>query len=139
MFEKLIDRYPNVSADLSKQNRRDVATLMKRNGRSSACAIAKLLVRTALPHLNEAKLQQYCDDFGWLENGNIAHDLRDGNVLNPHKLRLELRLAVFEEHGNDFAKILVQFVKRGSLRMCTGEPGHEAHKQAGLRISFNYR
>jgi hypothetical protein len=88
---------------------------MKWNGRSAADTVAKLFVRTALPNLNEAELQQYCDNFGRLENGDVAHDLRDCDVLNPHKLRFKLRLTVFKQHGNDFAKILVKFVKRGSL------------------------
>jgi hypothetical protein len=98
MLEKLTDRHPDVSANLSKQDRRDIAALMKRNGRSLASAIAKLLMRTALPDFNEAELQKYCDNFGRFENGNVAHVLGNSNVLDPDKLRVESWLSVFEKH-----------------------------------------
>ena len=54
VLEDLTDCEADVFCDLPKQNRRDVAALMKRDRRAASRAVAELLVRTALAHFHEA-------------------------------------------------------------------------------------
>jgi len=58
---------------------------MERNRCTAASGVAELFVRTALANFSEAKLDENGGDFIWFENGNIAHDSSDSDVLNPNK------------------------------------------------------
>ena len=86
VLEEIFDRETNIFCDLAKQNRRDVSSLMKRHGRTTPSAIAKLFMRPTLPDLDEAELEQNGDNFGWLENWEGSHELGNCNVVNPDKL-----------------------------------------------------
>ena len=68
---------------------------MKRNRRASAPRVAKLFVGAALANFDETKSGKKCSNFVRFEDGNISHGSTDGDVLNPNKLRLQHRLAVF--------------------------------------------
>jgi len=138
VFAELIDCKADIFRYLPKQNRRQVATLMKGNRCASARTVAKLLMRSALPHFEEAQLMQDRDNFSRFQDGDIAHDLGNDNVLNPDKLRLKLRLAIFEKHGDDLAKIFIKFVEGCPLRVGTWKTRHEADEQAGLWITLDY-
>lgn len=59
---------------------------MERNRGATARRVAELLVRTALTNFSEAKLDENSNDLIGFENGEIAHNLSDGDVLNPNKL-----------------------------------------------------
>ena len=78
---------------------------MKRDRGGLTGAVAKLLVRTTLSYFDKAHLAQHRYDLGWLQNRDIAHELRDGYGFNVHEFRLKHRLAIFEKHRNDFAQI----------------------------------
>ena len=86
VLEEIFDRKADVFCDLAKQNRRDVASLMNRHGRTTPNAISKLFMGPPLPNLDEAELNQNGDNFGWLENWEAAHELGNCNVLNPNEL-----------------------------------------------------
>jgi len=53
--DELLGGYSNVTSNFSQQNWRNVLAVMKGNRRAAAIRMAKLFVRTTLPHLNEAK------------------------------------------------------------------------------------
>src|ERR1700675_3847528 len=61
--------------------------------------------------------------FARLQNGNRTHAYATWINLNSDELGLELRLAVFEQHFHDFAKVLPQLVKGRPLTMGAGQPG----------------
>ena len=67
--------------------------------------------------------------FNWGSFGTSTylHELRS------NELGLDLRLSIFEEHGQDFAKICVQLVKRFGLSVGTGKAWDEADEETGFR------
>ena len=58
MLEQLIDRQADVFGDLTKQCRRNVASLMKRYSRPATVGMAKLSVRASLADFYEPKLSK---------------------------------------------------------------------------------
>src|SRR6185312_3414592 len=78
------------------------------------------------------------DNLGGLEDGDIAHDLGDRNVVNPNEFRFKNRLAVLKEHREYFTKIGVQLVERGALRVSTGEARDEPDEETGLWVALDY-
>ena len=87
----------------------------------------------------EAEFDKNGNDFIGFEDRNIAHKSSDSDVLNPNKLGLQHWLAVFQKHCNDIMQIVIDLIQRFSLRVGTGEAGHETNEQAGLWASLNYR
>ncbi len=126
-------------AGLTKQDGGDVSTLMKRNRCAAACGIAELFVGSALTSFDETEFDEDGDDFLGFENGNVAHDSRNSNVLNPDKLGLQYGLTIFQKHCNNIVQIVVDFIQRLPLGMCTGETGNKANEQACLWAPLNYR
>jgi hypothetical protein len=53
----------------------------------------------------------------------------------PDRRRAE---ASGEEHRNEFAKIGVQLVDRGALRVRAGEARNETNEESGLRVALDY-
>lgn len=68
-----------------------------------------------------------------------AHDSGDGDVLNPNKLGLQHRFAVFQKHCNDIVQVVINLIQCLSLGMRAGETRDKTNKHAGLRTTFNYR
>jgi hypothetical protein len=139
MLEKLIKCETDVFGDLAEQDGRDVPALMEWNRCAASRGIAELLVRPALADFGETEFDENGDDFIGLEDRNIAHGLRDGDVLNPDEFGLQHRFAVFQQHGDDFVQVMIDFIQRFPLGMSAGKAGNKANKQAGLRTPFNYR
>jgi hypothetical protein len=129
MLKQLRHGKTDISCNLPKKNGRDIAARVERYGRCAACAVTKLLVRTALAYLNKAQALQDRDNFGGLEDRDIAHDSGDRDVLNPNEFRFKNWLTVLEKHRKDFTKISVQFVERRALRVCAGKPGTKPTKR----------
>ena len=138
MFEQFRHREAYILGDLPQENWRDVAAGMERESGRATSAVAKLLVRTALPHLNKTRPSQDRCYFGGLENRNIAHDSGHGDVLHPDKFRFENRISVFEKHRNDLAKVGVQFVKGRALRVRSRKSRDETYEQPGFRVTLDY-
>ena len=138
MFQHLGHRETNVFGDLAQKNWRDVAAGVKRNRSGTARAVSKLLVRTTLPHFDEAKPSQNRYDFGRLENRDVSHDSGDCDVLDPDELRFKNGVAVFEKHCNDLPKVRVQFIERGALGVRSGKPGNKPDEKTGIGVSLNY-
>jgi len=139
VLEKLIKCETDVFSNLTEQDWRDVSALMERNRCAAASSVAKLFVRSALADFSEAEFDKNDDDFIGFEDGNIAHDSSDSNVLNPNKLGLQHRFAVFQKHGNDIVQIVIDLVQSFPLRVSAGEAGHETNEQSSLWTPFNYR
>lgn len=139
VLEQFVECEADVLGDLTKQDRGDVAALMKRNRRAAAGSVAELFVRAALANFGEAEFDEDGYDFIGFEDGNIAHDSSYGNVLNSDKLGLKLGFAVFEKHFNNVVQVSIDFIQRFTLGMGAGEPGHETDKQARLRAPLDYR
>lgn len=99
--------------------------------------VTELLVRTTLTHFREAERNQDGDNLVWLENGDVPHCSGDCNVLDTHELRLQLRLAIFKKHGDDFLQIAIQLLKRLTLRVRTSEPGDKPDEEMGLGAALD--
>lgn len=139
VLKQFVEREADVLGDLTKQDRGDVAALMKRNCRAAAGSVAELFVRAALANFGEAELEENGYDFIGFEDGNIAHDSGYGNVLNSDKLGLKLGFAVFEKHFNNVVQVSIDLIQRFALGMGAGEAGHETYEQARLRAPLDYR
>ena len=98
-----------------------------------------LAVRTALAYLGESETHENRGDFPRLQDGHVAHDLRDLHRLRSDELPLELRCAVLEEHCDDLFEVLAEFVKRGPLRVCTRPPRDVADEQPCGLVALNDR
>jgi hypothetical protein len=138
MLKQLRHGKTDISCNLPKKNGRDIAARVERYGRCAACAVTKLLVRTALAYLNKAQALQDRDNFGGLEDRDIAHDSGDRDVLNPNEFRFKNWLTVLEKHRKDFTKISVQFVERRALRVCAGEARNETNEETGVPVALDY-
>ncbi len=67
--------------------------------------MSKLLMGSALPDLDKAKLKQNRHNLVGFKNRKVAQNLTNSNVLYPHELGLEPRIA--KKHRNDFLEIMV--------------------------------
>ncbi len=112
---------------------------MKRNCCAATCGIAELFVRTALTDFGEAEFDENSYDFIGLEDGNVAHDSSDSYILNPNKLGLQRRFAVFQKHCYNIVQVVVDFIQCFPLGMSAGKPGNEANEQTSLWTPLNYR
>jgi len=45
--------------------------------------------------------------------------------------------AIFRKHYYNFAQVILQFIKRGTLAVSSGEAGYVAHEQSGVGITFH--
>jgi hypothetical protein len=70
---------------------------MDGDGRGASVGMAKLLVRAALAHFDEAQRVQDCDYLSRPENRDARHSVHD-NGLRADEFRFELGLAVIEQH-----------------------------------------
>ncbi len=112
---------------------------MKRNRCATACGIAELFVRTALTDFGETEFDEDSNNFAGFEDGNVAHCSSDGDVLDSDKLGLEHGLAIFQKHCNNIVQVMVDFIQRFPLGMCTRETGNKTNEQTCLWTPLNYR
>jgi hypothetical protein len=63
--------------------------------------------------------------------------LLDHDGLRANKLGFQSRLALLQEHLNDFFQIRLKFVEAFRLRVGTGKTGHISHVQVCVRTLFN--
>lgn len=73
---------------------------------------------------------------GFLSSVKLSLRNRDG--LRAYKFSFQLRLTVFEQHGDDFLQIQVQLLQRRALRMSTGKAGNVADEQFRFRATLDY-
>ena len=66
--------------------------------------------------------------------------LCNGNVLNPHKLRLKLRLSIFKKHGYDFLKVAIELIERPPLGVCPKNQGKtDEQSRSGTTLYYRRR
>ena len=127
--DEIPDVHADVARDGSKKGRRDVSALVEGDRRYATIGMSILAVRTTLADLNESETREDGDDFPRLENGDVTHRLGDLDRLRSNELAVELGRAILKQHGDDFFKVLVEFVERGALGVRTRPPGDIAHEQ----------
>lgn len=92
-----------------------------------------------LANFGKTEFDKDGNDFIGREDRNITHNSSNGDVLNPDKPRLQYGFTILLKHCNNIAQILVDFIKRFSLRMSTGATGNKTNEQASLWAPLNYR
>src|SRR5262245_20408250 len=65
--------------------------------------------------------------------------LRHPDRLHPDELRLQLRVALLEEHLDDIAQVALQLVEAGAQAVGAGPAGHAPDVQPRLGIPFDDR
>ena len=139
ILEKLTDGESCIFCDPTQQEWRNVSAGVEGYGGTSSVRMTELLVRPALPDLRKAETLQDRDDLARLEYRQIRHDSRERDTLSADKLSFKHRFSIFQEHFQHFAKIRVELVQRGGLRVGSRESGNVAHVETGLRILFDNR
>ena len=134
---ELIEGEPDVLCNLTEQDGRNIAALMKRDGSASATCVSKLLVRTALANFGETKCNKNGDDRTRFESGDVPHRSNDHDILHADKLGLQVRLAVFKKHGDNFLQVMVHLVESHALRVRARKARDKPHKEFGLWATFN--
>jgi hypothetical protein len=112
--DEIHDVHPNVLGDLPQKKRRNVSG-MKWNRRAAAIGMTKLFVGTALTDFDEAEGFEDAGNFTRFENRNVSPKKSNRDCLCADEFRFQLRLAVFEQHGDDFFQIQVQLLQRRAL------------------------
>ena len=135
--QKLLQGDADIFGDLTQQNRRDIASGMKWNGRASSVGMTELLVGPALAYLLESQPLQNRNDLAGLENRYAGHS-RNFDGLDSDKLRLNMRRAVLTQHLDNLLQVDVEFIKGLGLRMSSGKTGNVTHIEAGIRATLNY-
>ena len=106
---------------------------MKGDCSAPAIYVAILFVGTALTSFNKSELLEYRNNFGRFQDRKISHLSRDLYSLGSDKLTVEFRLAILEEHFNNFSQILVQLIQTLCLCVCARKPGYVANIDARVR------
>ncbi len=73
VLEKFFRVHSDVRGYLAKQDWRDILPFVKRDGCGSSILVAKLLVRTALPYLDETEVLEDDHHFSRFEDGQSGH------------------------------------------------------------------
>ena len=105
MVKELIRRQPNVLDDLSEDDRREVARPMVRHRCLSPVWMAKLPMRPALAHLDEAKPFKDTHGFPWFKNRQGSHSELHHDSLRADKLGFHLWLSILQQHLNHLAEV----------------------------------
>ena len=100
--------------------------------------MGELLVRSLLTNLDEAQLKQRSDHLPWLQDREAGHPGSGRDRLNPGECGFHLGSAILQQHRDDLAEVLVQFVQTAPLRVSAWEPRHVADEQAGLEVLFDH-
>ena len=98
----------------------------------------ELAVRPTLANLHEAEAFQNRDDDPRSQRRNAAHGLDDFECLRPDEGRVQRRLAVLEQHVDDFEQVRPQFVQGGALRVRARPAGNVADEETRVLIPFNH-
>ena len=57
--------------------------------------------------------------------------------FRPNKFGFELRLAIFQQHGDHLAQVIAQFFKSCAVRVCPRKSWHVTDEQFCLRIALD--
>ena len=79
---------------------------MERDGRATSAVVSKLFVGSTLADLNEPESLEDRNDLLRPKDREAAHRSSHGDVLDADELRLEDRIPVLQEHGDNFPQIV---------------------------------
>ena len=99
--------------------------------------MTELLVRSALPSLDETVLLQELRNLPWLEDRDGAHALGNLHLMHSNQLRFQFRLTFFKEHRYNFLEILLKLIHVCALRMSSGPTWNVADKYSSVGVAFN--
>ncbi|MCA3134685.1 MAG: hypothetical protein ING70_17500 [Rhodocyclaceae bacterium] len=91
-----------------------------------------------MPDLRKPHPEQDGHNRRGFEYQDVTHRSRNHNGLDAHEIQIESWFPVFEKHFETLAKIRVQFVEAGALRVRARETGHIPDEQTCLRVTLNY-
>jgi len=74
MAQHFVHSETDVSRDLPKKNRRDIAAFVEGHGGCAPVWMPELLVRASLPRFLETKGAQHGNDFGRFQDRRPRHD-----------------------------------------------------------------
>ena len=103
--QKIVGGEPDILDDLPQQRCGDVPAGVEWHRCRSSIRMSELPMRTSLANLDETESQKDCNDFARFKNGKVAHRSGDCDLLNSDELGFQLRLAVLQQHGDDFLKV----------------------------------
>jgi hypothetical protein len=87
----------DVSRNDPNEGRSHVASAVIRYRCRAPIRVPKLLMRTALPDLDEAEAGQDRDDDSRTQRGDATHGSRNVESLRPDERGFELRIAIFAQ------------------------------------------
>ena len=137
--QKVFDRQTDVFGDLTKQCRRNIASLMKWYGRPATVSMTKLSVRTPLSDFREPQLREKRHDLARLENRPLRHALRHFDGLSPDEFAFESGVAFLKEHFDYFLEVRPQLVECLALAMRARKARHPPDIQACLGVPLDDR
>ncbi len=106
-LQEFVDCQADVARDLAKKGGRDVAAGMKGDRGRPPIGVAELLVGAALTGFGKAVHFEQGDDLPGFEDWQVRHASGDLDGADVDELRLQGRLAVFEQHLDDFAQVVL--------------------------------
>ncbi len=109
---------------------------MKRHGRSTPVRVAELLVGATLAHFLKPKLFKDSNNFSWFKYWNISHRSNHFYGLSADKFGFQLGIPIFQQHGDYFLQVAVEFVHCFRLSVCPGKARHKTDVKTRLQASF---
>lgn len=136
--DKVLRRHVDVATDLSEEAGSQITRPVHWDSRYSAVGVTELLVRPALPNLDEAEPFETRDHLAGSQNRQRPHTafLRDANGFRPDKLGFERRITVLEEHPKDFPEVRAQLLLGLTLAMGAGKARHVPDEEARIGIAL---
>lgn len=111
---------------------------MNWNSRYAPVGVTKLLVRPALPDLDEGESFESRDDLARSQNGQGSHAafLCDANSLSTDEFSFAGRITILEQHGHDLLEVGSQLFLGVALAMRARKPRHIADEKTGIGVAF---
>jgi hypothetical protein len=134
-LKKFVDGQVDVRGDLAQQRGRDIATcvdgtVVVRPSGCRNCLCEPRWRTSAKPRASSRETTCRGLRTGRLPTAGQATWM----VRTVDELGLERRLSVLEQHLDDLAQILLQFVDFGALAVSAGPARHVADQQVGARV-----
>ena len=111
---------------------------MERNRCGAAIGVPELFVGSLLTNFLKPQPLQVTNNFLRFKNRQVAHCSGDGHLLSANKFRLQMWLAVFQQHAHDLLKVLVEFVEGTALGMRAWKSRDIADKKTGVGAFLNH-
>ena len=137
MRDEILHAHAYILGDPAQQNRGHVPAGMHGHRCPATIGMGELLVRPSVPNLYEAEPKQHSNHLPWLQDREAGHSRSSRDRLNPLEFGLQLGKAIFQEHRDDLAEVLGQFVQATRLRVRARKTGNIAHEQTSLEILFD--